>query len=74
MILVVHYPSSWLCGTWTDADPCPSTAQYTYTFAGWDPTVGKIYKKTNFNKCRKIYNRRIKRDRKRNKKEKLMKL
>ena len=31
-IIVVHYPSSWLCGTWTDADPCPSTAQYTYSW------------------------------------------
>ena len=31
------------------ADPTrEATAQYTYTFAGWNPTVWKIYKKTTF--------------------------
>lgn len=31
------------------ADPTrAATAQYTYTFAWWDPTVGKIYKKTTY--------------------------
>lgn len=31
------------------ADPTrAATAQYTYTFAGWNPTVWKIYKKTTY--------------------------